>query len=124
MLYRIINKEDRGVYFYDGSAFMRRHAYSQRSKARTPAPITKGPVVVDNRAVPHSVKRVVGRGVTARPRSAQSKIGRYKGGSTARAYDSSYHSQTNKAKRRRARVAEGKRLKKKGKRKSRYSQLM
>ena len=127
IILEIINRKDRGTLFYDGSAFMRRHAYSQRRKKKIPKkPLPRSATTFDptgpQLAVPHVV-RVKPVGVEARTRrSAQSKIGRYKGGSTARRYDPQYHSQTKKRARRTARQTQVRKLSKK--KYGRYSQLM
>jgi len=83
---------------------------SRRKPAPKPAPVQEpaAPVI---------------RTLSVSGRSAQSKIGRYKGGSTTRAYDSSYHLKARKTSRRKARVARGKKLSKR-KPRNRYKQLM
>ena len=86
------------------------YRYRSRRKPRSkPAPV-KAPVQVVSTPVHHGI-------------SAQAKIGRYKGGSTTRAYDSSHHLKSAKTTRRKARETKRKKLSKR-KPRNRYKQLM
>ena len=106
----IINRQDRKTFYYDGSRIMYRYRKKRAKPKPKPAPI------------PEPVKTITSYNVKTGV-SAQSKIGRYKGGSTARAYDSSYHLKSRKTSRKKARETRRKKLSKRPKR-NRYAQLM
>ncbi len=104
-------RENARTAWYDKRKASRGTSSSQKRMAGA----GKTSVSVDTKAVPHKPAH--------KPISITAKIGKYKGGSSYSSYSFSpnYHSQSNKAARKRARVAEGKRLKSK---KTRYDQLM
>lgn len=107
---KLLNKEDRKIFFYDGSRIMYRYRKKRTRPAPKPAPVEPAAPVIRTLSVNPGV-------------SAQAKIGRYKGGSTTRAYDSSYHLRTKKTSRRKARETRRKTLNKR-KPRNRYKQLM
>ena len=114
----LLNKEDRKTVFYNSYSMINRARIRDRANVAR----RRREAAAQRAAAAATVTRKAAAKRQAHNHSVQAQIGRYKGGSTVRSYDSSYHISGAKKSRRKARSAQKAKIIKR--RPSRYRQLM